>query len=233
LKNVDIINENIQEHDEPILQHLKDVRVILNKEPPGFKLEFVFEANEFFENEILTKEYELKCDADLDDPWSYDGIAIVKGKGCKIDWKKGKNVTEKTVTKKQKHKSKGQVRTVTKTVKNDSFFNFFDPPEVPENEDDLDDETHALLQADWEIGEVIRQSIVPRAVLFFTGEAMDDYDEEDESDEAYGDDDEEDSSADEDYSPPKSAGKKKGKTAGAGHKMKGGDGEKPPECKQQ
>ena len=109
----------------------------------------MFEANEYFDNEILTKEYDLKCDADLDDPWSYDGIAIIKGKGfvfpiivrffhfnacfarnsCKIDWKKGKNVTEKTVTKKQKHKSKGQVRTVTKTVKNDSFFNFFDPPE--------------------------------------------------------------------------------------------------------
>ena len=33
-KNVDIINENIQEHDEPILQHLKDVRVTLSKDPP-------------------------------------------------------------------------------------------------------------------------------------------------------------------------------------------------------
>ena len=106
---------------------------------------------------------------------------------------------------------------------------------VPENEDDLDDETHALLQADWEIGEVIRQSIVPRAVLLFTGEAMDDYDEEDdEESEGYGDEDEEDSDADEEYSPPKSAGhKKKGKSAGAGHKNKGGDGDKPPECKQQ
>ena len=33
-KNVEIINENIQEHDEPILTHLKDLRVILNKDPP-------------------------------------------------------------------------------------------------------------------------------------------------------------------------------------------------------
>ncbi|CAG2111736.1 unnamed protein product, partial [Medioppia subpectinata] len=156
LKNVDIFAENIQEHDEPILQHLIDIRVTLIREPEGFKLEFVFSPNEFFSNEILTKEYDLRCGPDDEDPFSYDGISIVKCKGCKIEWKKGKNVTEKTVTKKQRHKSKGQVRTVTKTVKNDSFFNFFDPPEVPEKLDDLDDDTHDLLQADWEMGELIK-----------------------------------------------------------------------------
>lgn len=48
---------------------------------------------------------------------------------CQIDWKKGKNVTLKTIKKKQKHKGRGTVRTVTKTVSNDSFFNFFAPPE--------------------------------------------------------------------------------------------------------
>lgn len=48
---------------------------------------------------------------------------------CQIDWKKGKNVTLKTIKKKQKHKGRGTVRTVTKTVSNDSFFNFFSPPE--------------------------------------------------------------------------------------------------------
>lgn len=48
---------------------------------------------------------------------------------CTIDWVKGKNVTLKTIKKKQKHKGRGTVRTVTKTVPNDSFFNFFTPPE--------------------------------------------------------------------------------------------------------
>ena len=48
--------------------------------------------------------------------------------GCTIDWKKGKNVTVKVVKKKQKHKSRGAVRTIIKTVQNDSFFNFFSPP---------------------------------------------------------------------------------------------------------
>jgi nucleosome assembly protein 1-like 1 len=58
---------------------------------------------------------------------------------CPITWNKGKNVTVKVVKKKQKHKGRGVTRTVTKMVKNDSFFNFFDPPQVPEgeNEDDV------------------------------------------------------------------------------------------------
>lgn len=33
----------------------------------------------------------------------------------------------KTIKKKQKHKGRGTVRTVTKQVPNDSFFNFFNP----------------------------------------------------------------------------------------------------------
>lgn len=44
-------------------------------------------------------------------------------------WCKDKNVTVKTVKKRQKHKSRGSVRTVVKTVPTDSFFNFFNPPE--------------------------------------------------------------------------------------------------------
>ena len=46
--------------------------------------------------------------------------------------------------------------------------------------------SQALLTVDFEIGHYIRERIVPRAVLFFTGEALDeesDYDEEEEEDE--------------------------------------------------
>ena len=48
--------------------------------------------------------------------------------GCTIDWLKGKNVTVKTIRKKQKHKQRGSIRTVSKTVAAPSFFNFFSPP---------------------------------------------------------------------------------------------------------
>ena len=46
------------------------------------------------------------------------------------------------VKKKQKHKSKGSVRTITKQVKADSFFNFFEPPQVPDDPDaEVDEDT--------------------------------------------------------------------------------------------
>ena len=112
----------------------------------------------------------MKCEPSEDDPFSFEGPEIFKCKGCTINWKEGKNLTVKTVKKKQKHKSKGNVRTITKQVKNDSFFNFFDPPPIPDDPNaDIDPETQDLLTADFEIGHYIRDRIIPRAVLFFTG----------------------------------------------------------------
>ena len=59
-------------------------------------------------------------------------------------------------------------------MKNDSFFNFFDPPPLPEDpEAEVDAETQELLTADFEIGHYIRERIIPRAVLFFTGKILD------------------------------------------------------------
>lgn len=50
-----------------------------------------------------------------------------------ITWNEGKDVTKKVIKKKQK-KGSGAGKFVTKTVKNDSFFNFFDPIVIPEKE---------------------------------------------------------------------------------------------------
>lgn len=50
-----------------------------------------------------------------------------------------------------------------------------------------DEDTEALLATDFEIGHFIRERIVPRAVLFFTGEALDDEEfEEEEGEEEVG-----------------------------------------------
>ncbi|KAH0951729.1 hypothetical protein HN011_001707 [Eciton burchellii] len=189
-KNVGTLADMVQEHDEPILKHLIDVKVkFLESNPMGFILEFHFSPNEYFSNSVLTKEYIMKCTPDKNDPFSFEGPEIYKCKGCVIDWKKGKNVTVKTIKKNQKHKSRGSMRTVTKTVQNDSFFNFFSPPNVPDDsEAELDEETQALLTSDFEIGHYIRERIVPRAVLYYTGEGLEDEDE-DYEDEEEGDDD--------------------------------------------
>lgn len=213
-KNVDLLQDMVQEHDEAPLAHLEDITVSFTSdpEPMGFTLHFHFSPNEYFENKVLTKEYLMKCKPSEDDPFSFEGPEIYKCKGCAVDWKKGKNLTVKTVKKKQKHKSKGSVRTITKTVKNDSFFNFFDPPEIPDDpEADLDGDMQELITTDFEIGHYIRERIIPRAVLFFTGEALDDDDYDDESDDEEGEEGEEEED-DPDYDPSKA---------------------KNPECKQQ
>ncbi|KAK4306081.1 hypothetical protein Pmani_022076 [Petrolisthes manimaculis] len=218
-KNVDLLAEMVQEYDEPILKHLADIQLKFHDEPMGFTLEFHFQENEFFTNKVLTKYYEMKCSPDKEDPFGFEGPEIFKCKGCTIDWKKGKNVTVKTIKKKQKHKSRGAVRTITKTVQNDSFFNFFNPPPVPEDpNEEMDEDTQALLTADFEIGHYIRERIIPRAVLFYTGEALDDEDFEEEEGEEGEEGDDEEEEDDPDYDPTKDKSVK---------------GQQPAECKQQ
>ncbi|KAM3821944.1 LOW QUALITY PROTEIN: nucleosome assembly protein 1-like 1 [Vipera latastei] len=207
-KNVDLLSDMVQEHDEPILKHLKDIKVKFSEagEPMTFTLEFHFEPNEFFTNKVVTKTYRMRSEPDDSDPFSFDGPEIMGCAGCQIDWKKGENVTLKTITKKQKHKGRGTVRTVTKTVSNDSFFSFFTPPEVPES-GDLDADTEAILAADFEIGHFLRERIVPRSVLYFTGEAIEDDDDEYDEEGEEADDEEGEEEADEendpDYDPKK------------------------------
>lgn len=190
-RNCNVLSEMVQAHDEPILKHLQDIKVQVQEDPMIFTLFFHFSPNEYFTNTVLTKEYVMKCVPDEDDPFNFEGPEIYKCSGCTINWYKGKNVTMKTVKKKQKHKSRGVVRTVTKTVQNDSFFNFFTPPTVPEDskEEDVDEDLRNLLTSDFEIGHYIRERIVPRAVLYFTGEGVED--EEDFEEEEDEEDDEE------------------------------------------
>lgn len=190
-KNVQLLSDMVQEHDEPILKHLEDIKIIFNKDSMGFSLEFHFAINEYFSNSVLTKEYQMKCEPEDDDPFNFEGPEIFSCKGCIIDWKKGMNVTVKTIKKKQKHKSKGSVRTITKVVRNDSFFNFFSPPTVPQDPEDLDEDTQTLLTTDFEIGHYIRERIVPHAVLYYTGEALADEEYEDEEEEEEEDDEDE------------------------------------------
>ncbi|XP_063960595.1 nucleosome assembly protein 1-like 1 isoform X2 [Lytechinus pictus] len=203
-KNVDILGEMVQDHDEPILNHLNDIRVKFHEgKQMGFTLEFVFAANDYFTNTVLTKSYQMKSEPDEGDPFSFEGPEIVGSQGCEIDWKKNKNVTVKVIKKKQKHKGRGTTRLVTKTVQTDSFFNFFNPPKATEEE--VDEETEALLSADFEIGHLIRERIIPRAVLYFTGEAIEDdeFEEEQDDDDPEGEEGDEEDDNDPDFEPGK------------------------------
>jgi len=226
-KNVEMLEEMVKEHDVPLLNHLEDIKIVYaDNKGLDFTLEFHFSENEFITNKVLTKSYVVECKVDENDPFSFEGPSIVKVTGCKIDWKKGKNITVKTVKKKQRHKGRGQTRTVTKTVPNESFFNFFSPPEVSTTDNVDDDEEDGIMEVlagDFARAEFLKDRVIPQAVLFFTGEALEDDDdddddeiEEDEDEGLEGEDDEYDEDQDPDFDPSKIP-----------------QGQKPPECKQQ
>jgi len=81
----------------------------------------------------------------------------------------------------------------------ESFFNFFTPPVPPTQdaidnddiEDDVLDELDEKLEMDYQLGEDIKEKIVPKAVDYFTGKALE-YDMMDEDDDDYEDIDEDD-----------------------------------------
>ncbi|KAM4818828.1 nucleosome assembly protein 1-like 2 [Thomomys bottae] len=166
LKNVEVLTPLIKKHDEPILKLLTDIKVKLSEpgEPLSFTLEFHFKPNEYFKNELLTKTYVLKSRLDCYDPHPYRGTAIEYSKGCDIDWNEGKNVTIKTITKKQKHRIWGTIRTVTEDFPKHSFFNFFSPRGI--------NLKGGNRHEDFLLGHNLRTYIIPRSVLFFSGDAL-------------------------------------------------------------
>merc|ERR1712032_1107380 len=97
----------------------------------------------------------------------YDGPEIVSCTGCSIDWKTGK-----------KGKSGVAPKKITKEVKADSFFNFFTPPAVKEDGELENDDDQATLAVDFDVGFAIKEKVIPRAVLYFTGDIFGDDDED-------------------------------------------------------
>ncbi|KAJ3156784.1 hypothetical protein HDU86_003550 [Geranomyces michiganensis] len=226
-KNQPQISDLITEKDEGALKSLKDIKMHYLEDNPGFKLEFFFGENEFFTDSVLTKTYFLENSEEA----AYGDVMYDHAEGSEIHWKEGKDLSVIVEVKKQRHKGTNKVRTVKKTVPAETFFQFFNPPKAPEDVDDADDEElddlDQKLEHDYEIGEIIKEKIIARAVDWFTGKALeyedDEYDDEDmggwggEDDED--DDDEDDSGAEEEDGP--GAAKAVAST------------EKPPECKQQ
>lgn len=215
LQSTNLLGGMIQEHDEPILKHLRDIKVKLNTQKPyGYTIEFHFNENEYFANKVLSKSYELTTERDDKNPLSSDTTRLFKCVGTKVEWNEGKNVTLKVTKKKQTNKSNGQTKEVTKEEKQSSFFDLFDThtqdgvkPSLKDvgkkdrNEDELDEqeELEHLFDLDFEIGQFIKDVLVPKALLYYTGElteeGLDSMDEDDDDDED--DEDDEESGAEE------------------------------------
>lgn len=232
----------IQEKDRPILLHLLDIDCILHDPGYGYDLIFTFEKNDYFKNDKLKKSFVMTKNQNM----------IEKCEGTEIDWKEGKNVTQKKIKKKQKPKKGQPGKTITKTVEQESFFNFFKTREMPdeeelaggkppkEKEDDEEGEPEKdaaeLMDEDFELANEFKDQLIPLALEYYLEVIQEDDEDGDDDDE---DDDDEPApkggkggkggakdDSDEEEDQPK-GGKKGGKKGGA---AAGGDKQ---ECKQQ
>ena len=81
------------------------------------------------------------------------------------------------------------------TVPTESFFNFFSPPKPPNDDDDtVATDIEERLELDYQLGEDIKEKLIPRAIDWFTGEALqfEELDQDEFEDEEDDDDDDED-----------------------------------------
>ncbi|KAJ5081026.1 Nucleosome assembly protein 1 [Penicillium angulare] len=209
MKNQISLAEMITERDEDALKHLVDIRMeYLDR--PGFRLIFEFSENEFFTNKTITKAYYYKDENGYGGDFIYD-----HAEGSKIDWKAEKDLTLRLESKKQRNKNTKQTRVVKISVPTESFFNFFAPPQPPADEDDdasIASDIEERLELDYQLGEDIKEKLIPRAIDWFTGEALqfeelgegmdpdefEDEDDEDEDDEDEDDEDEDEQGSDRD-----------------------------------
>lgn len=171
MRNIETVAELITERDCECLLNLEDICSEDFLDGKGFTLRFKFnDYNPFFYNKVLTKRYEVP-NLLLDDEPILKNVV-----GCGIQWKPNMCLTEKEVTKKQRSKSgkrAGQIRTTTKKERTDSFFHFFSPIPIPTSEMDEDeaDAFEEALEHDYDVAQSFRSFIIPKAVLWFTGES--------------------------------------------------------------
>lgn len=245
LQNHPAIADNIEDADVAVLRSLTDIRLAYSgpDEKSSFTFSFHFSENDYFTDSVLTKTYLVKIEPD-ENELIYEGPSYTKATGCKIQWKPGQNVTKKTIKKTQRRKggkNAGQTRTVVKEEDVPSFFHFFDPPVPPANFDEIEEpseediELHNRILMDFELGDILKDKVVPNAVMWFTGEALEYEDDDDDDDEG---DEDEDEDSDDGTSMRKLMAGGGGGAAAAGSDEDpdydpAADAEKPAECKQQ
>lgn len=248
MSNSEALNGLITEKDRDALAHLTNIEKTFIDEDPekGDCLVFYFSPNEYFTNATLTKEYHTEYDED------HGEMRISDVVGCTIDWKSPKkNLTVIVKQKKQRNKKSGQMRVVEREEPCESFFNFFSPP-TKDDEDDEDDEDDNFfeqeMEMDVEAGTALLEAVVPRAIYYYTGEAVVEAGKELREQFGFGEEEqEEEEDEDEEEEDDEAAGKsnfrnivrQRGGGGGAGRGRgaggAGGAGAQPPqqECKQQ
>jgi nucleosome assembly protein 1-like 1 len=110
MKNQISLAELITDRDEEALRSLTDIRMeYLDR--PGFRLIFEFAPNDFFTNKSISKTYFYREESGYGGDFIYD-----HAEGDKIDWKAGKDLTVRVESKKQRNKSRGFFKLVSRDI---------------------------------------------------------------------------------------------------------------------
>jgi nucleosome assembly protein 1-like 1 len=213
--------------------HLTDIECSLHEHGYGFDLIFRFEKNDYFTDAELKKSFTM----------SKQNV-IEKCDGTNINWKDGRNVTQKKIKKKSKNKKAG-AKTVTKTVEQESFFNFFKTLEMPtedqlkatlekaekdEHNEEEEKDIGEKMDIDYDLGNEFKDQLIPLALEYYMEVIADDEDEEGDEGSCDSEDGhdhglhhhgksgkggkKDDSDEDEDEKPAKGGNKKGGKKGG-------------------
>ena len=194
LNNQDIM---VNDKDKNILKKLRLIQCT-PEENGNFSLEFFFEPNNYFTNEVLKREFILDEDYD-----------IKEIKSDEINWKSDEvNPTIEIKQKKVKNKRTKMVKTITKKESVPSFFSSFrhfekkegDNKEAKDDEEEDEEGEELTIEDEYDLALQFKEEIIPYAIEYYLGIA------EDEDD--LGEDEEEEEEEEEEK--PKNKGGKKG-----------------------
>ncbi|KAL4769199.1 hypothetical protein BDW60DRAFT_195653 [Aspergillus nidulans var. acristatus] len=196
------ISMRIEEADEPVLKFLTDIRVEYG-EDFDFSLVFHFAPNEYFSNLMLRVKffYQKNFTGEWPDP--------LKVVGDRIDWRPGKRLAGLQggmyLTMSAFFILILYLLTVLYVDQNNededkigSFFDLFSPPTIKSgaNEEEKE-EFEFLLEAEFVFAEELKDELIPRAVDWYTGDAVSDDGDEDEDEDEEDNDEDSDEGSDE------------------------------------
>ncbi|KAK9195366.1 hypothetical protein WN943_003487 [Citrus x changshan-huyou] len=137
------LRQNIAKHDQGALKYLTDIKWSRINDSEGFKLEFTFGPNPYFKNSVLEKTYRMIDETD---------IVLEEAIGTVIHWYPGQCWIEKAER---------------------SFFNFFEPLEVPTDVEGFEAEKlRYQLRCDYDIGVAFKDELICHAVGWYTGDII-------------------------------------------------------------
>eukprot|EP00915_Cephaloidophora_sp_WS-2016_P006115 GHVH01008022.1.p1 GENE.GHVH01008022.1~~GHVH01008022.1.p1 ORF type:complete len:539 (-),score=62.58 GHVH01008022.1:1551-3167(-) len=192
MQNHPLIEEVLESHDEGPLRYLTNIDyewtlkhdalsyVDIQKNTKRFTLNFHFAENPYFSNSLLTKTFVVQRSYLGGGLWNDMGEdVLIEAVGCDINWINNQRLVSKLVLRKQRNRKTTETRQIRELIPRNSFFNFFLSHFAPtkENFDRLTktelEDLDVILEAEFEVGLVIRDKIIPNALGWYLGSERD------------------------------------------------------------